>query len=157
LCYRVSPNGGKEVARFAVETTGKPAGLRLVPNRASMAGDGYDAQPVTVEVVDAQGRVVPTADPIVKFTLSGPGAIIGLNNGDPTNHEPEKGDQHSVFHGLAQVILQSRLDSQGKLTLRATNDALTSGEVAIDVTPAGEDHRSRQNVPTLISNLAAPT
>jgi beta-galactosidase len=33
-------NGGKEVARFAVETTGAPAAIRLIPDRDSMAGDG---------------------------------------------------------------------------------------------------------------------
>jgi beta-galactosidase len=60
--------------------------------------------------------------------VAGPGAIIGLNNGDPTNHEPEKGDQHTVFHGLAQLILQSRLKSQGKLIVRATSHGLTGGE-----------------------------
>jgi beta-galactosidase len=128
-------SGGKGSARFAVETTGAPAALRLVPDRASLAGDGDDAQPVTVEVVDAQGRVVPTTDPLVKFALTGPGAIIGLNNGDPTNHEPEKGNQHTVFHGLAQVIVQSGLGGQGKLTLVATSEGLTTGETVIVVTP----------------------
>jgi beta-galactosidase len=72
----------------------------------------------------------------VKFELSGPGGIIGLNNGDPNCHEPEKGDQHSVFHGLAQVMLQSAFASQGKLTLRATSEGLAPAEVTIDVTPA---------------------
>jgi len=129
-------NAGKEVARFAVETTGAPAGLKLVPDRTGLAGDGCDAQPVMVQVVDAQGRVVPTANQPVKFELSGPGAIIGLNNGDPNCHEPEKGDQHSVFHGLAQVMLQSALAGQGKLTLRATSEGLTPAEVTIDVTTA---------------------
>ncbi len=129
-------SGGKGTAHFAVETTGAPAALRLVPDRASLAGDGDDAQPVTVEVVDAQGRVVPTAEPLVKFALTGPGAIIGLNNGDPTNHEPEKGNQHKVFHGLAQVIVQSGLGGQGKLTLRATSEGLTTGETVIDVNAA---------------------
>ena len=131
----VGYNGGKEVARFAVETTGAPAGLQLVPDRTSLAGDGCDAQPVTVEVVDAQGRVVPTASQMVKFESAGPGAIIGLNNGDPTCHEPEKGGQHSVFHGLAQVILQSKYAGQGRLTLRATSEGLTPAEVTIDVLP----------------------
>jgi beta-galactosidase len=129
-------NGGKVVARFAVETTGAPAGLKIIPDRTSLAGDGGDAQPVTVQVVDAQGRVVPTANQMVKFELTGPGAIIGLNNGDPNCHEPEKGNQHSVFHGLAQVILQSGLAGEGKLTLRATSEGLTPAEVTIDVTAA---------------------
>jgi beta-galactosidase len=52
-------NGGKEVARFDVETTGAPTAIRLIPDRVNMAGDGQDAQPFTVEIVDAEGRVVP--------------------------------------------------------------------------------------------------
>ncbi|MFZ0233302.1 MAG: beta-galactosidase GalA [Candidatus Acidiferrales bacterium] len=131
----VASSDGKEVARFAVETTGAPAGLRLIPERTGLVGDGYNAQPVTVQVVDAQGRVVPTANSLVKLALSGPGTIIGLNNGDPRNHEPEKGNEHTVFHGLAQVILQSSSGGQGKLTLRASSEGLTPSELVIDVTP----------------------
>ena len=134
----VASSDGKEVARFAEETTGAAAGLKLIPDRTRLAGDGYDAAPVTVEVVDAQGRWVPTADAQVKFTLSGPGAIIGLNNGDPTNHEPEKGSQHSVFHGLAQVILQSGFGGRGKLTLRAASEGLKPAEAVMDVDMAPE-------------------
>jgi beta-galactosidase len=129
-------NGDKEVARFAVETTGDAVGLKLIPDRTSLAGEGYDAQPVTVQVVDAKGRVVPVANQLVKFEVSGPGAIIGLNNGDPNCHEPEKGVQHSVFHGLAQVMLQSAFAGQGKLTLRATAEGLAPAEVTVDVTAA---------------------
>jgi beta-galactosidase len=126
--------GDKEVARFAVETTGAPAGLRIISDRPSLAGEGSDAQPVTVQVVDAQGRVVPNASQMVNFELSGPGAIIGLNNGDPNCHEPEKGTQHTVFHGLAQVILQSEVAGHGKLTLRATSPGLAVAETVIEVT-----------------------
>jgi len=132
----VASTGGKEVARFAVETTGDPVAVQLVPDRKTLAGDGDDAEPVTVQIVDAQGRVVPTASHLVKFELDGPGAIIGLNNGDANCHEPEKGDQHSVFHGLAQVILQSGLAGQGKLTLRATSQGLAPAELAIEVVSA---------------------
>jgi len=87
-----------------------------------------------VEVVDAKGRVVPTAHVPVTFTLSGPAAIIGLNNGDPTNHEPEKGTQHSTYHGLAQIIVQSELAGKGKLTLHATSPGLNAGDASVNVT-----------------------
>eukprot|EP01044_Picomonas_judraskeda_P003708 COSAG03_NODE_311_length_9123_cov_2.643506_15_plen_67_part_00 len=41
------------------------------------------------EVVDAAGRVVPSAAHNISFTvLAGPGRIIGVGNGDPTNHQP---------------------------------------------------------------------
>jgi len=102
-------NGSKEEARFDVETTGAPAAIRLIPDRDKLNGEGNDAQPVTVEIIDAKGRVVPTADLPVTFSVIGPATIIGLNNGDPTNHEPEKGNQHSTYRGLAQIIVQSKL------------------------------------------------
>ncbi len=54
----------------------------------------------------------------------------------PRTMNRRKEDQHTVFHGLAQIIVQSGLDGQGKLTLTATSDGLTSGETAIDRTPA---------------------
>jgi beta-galactosidase len=126
-------NGGKEVARYDVETTGAPAALRLISDRNSLTGDGLDAEPVTVEVVDSKGRVVPTADAEVTFISTGPGRIIGLNNGDPTNHESEKGTQHSVFHGLAQAIVQSSLNGSGSYTLEATSPGLTSAQLKIEV------------------------
>ncbi len=132
----VASSRGKEVARFAVETTGAPAALKLIADRSSLAGDGDDAEPVTVEAVDAQGRVVPTAKLPVTFEIVGPGIIIGLNNGDPNCHEPEKGNEHSIFSGLAQVIVQSRKEGKGSLTLRATAEGLTRGEVVIDVKAA---------------------
>jgi len=129
----VAKKDGREVARFAVETTGAPAALRLVPDRAALAGDGWDAQPVTVEAIDAQGRVVPTANLPVEFELEGSGVIIGLGNGDPNCHEPEKGNQRSVFHGLAQVILQSKRAGVGPLTLRAKSAGLKPAEATIAI------------------------
>jgi beta-galactosidase len=131
-------NGGKEVARFAVETTGASASIRLIPDRESMAGDGKDAQPVTVEIVDAQGRVVPTADLPVSFSVSGPATIIGLNNGDPNNHEPEKGSQHSTYRGLAQVIVESNLGGVGTFTLHAASPGLAAGDASVNVIAAPE-------------------
>ncbi len=56
-------------------------------------------------------------------------SIIGVGNGDPTSHEPEKGNRRSLFNGLAQVILQSRRGETGKLILRAKAANLKSAEV----------------------------
>ena len=85
----VAKKDGREVARYAVETTGEPVALRLTPNRTALAGDGCDAVPVTVEALDAEGRPVPLAQNKVNFTIEGTGKIIGVGNGDPNCHEPE--------------------------------------------------------------------
>ncbi|HLO78486.1 MAG TPA: glycoside hydrolase family 2 TIM barrel-domain containing protein, partial [Magnetospirillum sp.] len=127
----VAKKAGREVARFAVETTGAPVALRLTPDREALAGDGRDAVPVTVEAIDAQGRPVPTAGLPVEFDLRGPGATIGVGNGDPNNHDAEKGNTVKLFNGLAQVILQSRRAGTGELVLRATSAGLTAAEATL--------------------------
>ena len=129
----VAKKDGKEVARYSVETTGEPVALRLTPDRKTLTGDGNDALPVTVEALDASGRPVPTANLPVEFEISGPGAIIGLGNGDPTSHEPEKGNQRSLFNGFAQVIVQSRRNGSGKIELRAKSEGLRTAETSVEV------------------------
>ena len=129
----VGKKDGKEVSRFTVETTGEPAALRLTPDRSAVAGDGWDALPITVEVLDKDGRPVPTANLPVEFEISGPGAIIGLGNGDPNCHEPEKGGTRSLFNGLAQVIVQSRRGGASEIILRAKAEGLQSTETKIQV------------------------
>ncbi len=81
---------GKEVASDKVETTGPAAKLKLEPYRRALTADGADATMVKVSVTDAQGRVVPTADADVSFSLDGPAKIIGVGNGDPGSHEPDQ-------------------------------------------------------------------
>jgi beta-galactosidase len=81
--------GGRVVAEDKVETTGAPASIRLAPDRLAINADGEDVSVLTVAVVDAQGRVVPTASNLVQFALEGPGRFLGVGNGDPSCHEPD--------------------------------------------------------------------
>ena len=82
--------GGREILTTKVETTGEPAAIQLTPHRATMKADGEDVSVVTVQVNDAQGRMVPTADNLITFEIAGPGRIIGVGNGDPSSLEPDR-------------------------------------------------------------------
>lgn len=132
----VGYKAGKEVSRFKVETTGEPVSMQLIPDRKTMAGDGLDAMPVTVQALDDKGRPVPTANIPVEFEISGPGQIIGLGNGDPNSHEAEKGNKRALFNGLAQVILQSEADKSGVITLTAKSEGLKPATITIAVQDA---------------------
>ncbi|MEO6993129.1 MAG: beta-galactosidase GalA [Lacunisphaera sp.] len=81
---------GKVTETVRVETTGQAAQLQLAPDRASIKADGEDVSVVSVKVSDAHGRVVPTADNDVMFSIEGPGRLIGVGNGDPVSHEPDQ-------------------------------------------------------------------
>jgi len=118
----VGLKAGKAVSK-TIETTGPAIELRLLPDRESVRADGEDALPVTVSTVDEQGRFVPTANCRVAFAIAGPGRIIGVGNGDPTCHEPDKGLSRSVFNGLCQVIVQADAEA-GQIVLSASSPGL---------------------------------
>ena len=81
---------GHEEMRTKVETTGAPAMIQLIPDREKISGDGRDISIVTVRVLDQAGKPVPIASDRIEFEVSGPGAIIGVGNGDPSCHQPDQ-------------------------------------------------------------------
>ena len=98
---------GNVIAKTKVETAGEPAAIVLEPDRTTLAADGSDISLVTVRIVDSQGRVVPVADNLVTFKVTGAGRLLGLGNGDPACHESDKGNQRSAFNGLCLAIIQA--------------------------------------------------
>jgi beta-galactosidase len=112
---------GKVLLTEKRETTGEIHSIRLTADRNEINADGEDLSILKVEVLDKEGRVVPTANHIILFKISGEGAIIGVGNGDPNCQESDKELKRSVFNGLAQVIVQSTRTA-GTITVEAYNE-----------------------------------
>jgi len=121
---------GTNVTVADMPMTGAPEAIELSPDRSTVNADGEDVSVIKVLVVDAKGRVVPTADNLIHFDISGPGHIIGVGNGDPSSHEPDKADQRQAFCGYAEVIVQTKRDS-GTIRLTATADGLKKATAKI--------------------------
>jgi beta-galactosidase len=98
---------GKVVLTERRETTGATAALRVTADRTELSADGQDVAVLKTEALDSSGRWVPTAADMVRFTVSGPGRIIGVGNGDPNSHESDKEPRRSLYNGLVQAIIQS--------------------------------------------------
>ncbi|MCC8627151.1 beta-galactosidase GalA [Xanthomonas vesicatoria] len=122
--------GGTLVLSQRRETGGKPAAIRLSCDRDSLHADGEDVAVVKVEIVDAQGRIVPNTDNLVHFALRGPARLIGVGNGDPSSHEDDKTPRRKAFNGLCMALLQSAL-AHGDIVLQATAPGLTSATLRI--------------------------
>ena len=127
--------GSKVALVVKNETTGSPAKIRVTADRAELAADGEDVAIVRVETIDSNGRFVPTADNKISFKVSGEGALIGLGNGDPNCQESDKGNERSLFSGLAQVILQAS-KNPGSLTIEATSHELENASLTITTKPS---------------------
>lgn len=128
----VGRRGGITAAEKLVATTGAPAAVRLEPDRAAIRADGCDVCVVRVCIVDGLGRVVPYADNEVSFALAGPGKIIGVGNGNPSSHEPDKANRRRAFNGYCLVLIQST-GGTGSISLRATSPGLLAAGAAIEV------------------------
>ena len=123
-----------------VETTGPAYEIVVSPSKTTMLADGADACVINITVTDKQGREVPDANDLIKFTITGDMKIIGVGNGDPSSHEPDKCSdgnwQRHLFNGKCQVIVQA-----GKKTdvvkFEATATGLFPGSTDIHTVQAG--------------------
>jgi len=80
---------GSLLAETKVETTGDATQIKLTSDRKTINADGADVAALTVSALDAQGRLVPTAQNKINFNIEGAGRLLGVGNGDPSCHEPD--------------------------------------------------------------------
>ena len=132
----VGVNGDREVTTNVLQTTGDPVKIRLTADRKVLQADGEDLSFITVEALDAQGRLQPNATSEVKFTISGSGTIIAVGNGDGMSKESYQGDQRALFHGRALVIVRTSR-APGSIRLAASVPGMTGDEINLRTEPGG--------------------
>jgi len=121
---------GGEVERWSLKTAGAPARIRLTPDRKSIDADGEDLVYIVVELLDKDGNLCTNAATKVSVALAGPGKLLALGSGKPTNIESYVDVEHSAFEGRLIAIVKSTR-SHGNLTLTATADGLPSAKVSV--------------------------
>lgn len=123
---KITANGyqnGTLVCTDTRETTGDPVQLVIEPDRDYICDDGEDTVPLKVYVTDACGRMVPTADNHVSFTVEGDGRIIGVGNGDPNSHESDTLPERDLYCGLCQALVMADVGARS-LTITASGEGL---------------------------------
>jgi beta-galactosidase len=143
-------NAGKVIAQSKVETTGEPAAVVLEPDGMTLKADGQDISLITVKILDRQGRTVPVATNAVTFSVTGPGQLLGVGNGNPSCHEPDKGKQRSAFNGLCLAIVQSS-GAQGAIIIQADSPGLKSAKASIEARQIRYSQGSRHSVRNQVS------
>jgi beta-galactosidase len=71
----------------------------------------------------------------VEFSITGPGRILGVGNGNPASHEPDRATSRRLFNGLAQVLVQTSRDA-GEITLSAAAEGLRSVSLKLLAVPS---------------------
>jgi beta-galactosidase len=127
----VTKKNGKIVLVREVKTAGAAAQVILSADRSKIKADGNDLSFVKVKIVDANGNLVPNANHLVNFKLTGSGFIAGVDNGFQASLEPFKANYRKAFNGMCLAIIQSN-EKVGTIKLTATSTGLKSASLIIN-------------------------
>ncbi|MFC9931419.1 glycoside hydrolase family 2 TIM barrel-domain containing protein [Streptomyces sp. NPDC127190] len=130
----VARRDGAVVATDVLRTAGAPHAVRLTADRPSVPADGRSLVFVTADIVDAHGVVVPDAEHLITFDVSG-GALAGVDNGREESAERYQASTRTAFHGKALAIVRAGT-APGLLKVTARVEGLRTGTVRVPATPA---------------------
>lgn len=128
----VSSSDGKEISRAVLESTGKPAALRLIPETTEIAADGSSLAYVSVEVVDEAGRLVTDAEVALKAEASGSGYLAGFGSAKPKTDENYTTGAFTTWRGRAMAVLRSGCEA-GTIKLSVSDGGSLTATTEITV------------------------
>lgn len=159
---------GKEITDLtgnaSVSTPDAPAKLTVSKDKETITADGSSLSYITVDVTDANGNLDTTATNNIRFTLTGDGEIVGVDNGDQAT--VSKYQQASVltgttsaninaYAGKALVIVRST-NKAGNFTVKAESDSLTGGEATVTTVSASNGSNTSMTSYRMTKHLYAP-
>jgi len=122
---------GHQVCEEEVRTTGEPVSLAIESDRQNLFADGRGVAHLTVRVVDARGDVVPGTTNRISFDVQGAASLIGVDNGNPADHDSYKEPQRHAYRGRVLAVLQSTRDA-GVVRVKVHAEGLTDASVELD-------------------------
>ena len=129
--------GGNEIAldassgRHTVTTPDAVTQLKATVNKTEIAADGSSLAYITVDILDANGNLDTTATNNITFTLSGPGEIAGVDNGDQAT--TRKYQQSSALTSPTTANINAYA-GKALAIVRSTEDA---GNVTVNIASLG--------------------
>jgi beta-galactosidase len=130
LIKALARNQGRVVATHELRTAAKPAKILLTAERPRLAPTWDDVAYVKASVVDDSGALIPNANDLIHFSLTGPGVIAAVDSGDNSSHEAFQASERRAFNGVCFAILRAKAPS-GRLTLTACAPGLKPASTTI--------------------------
>lgn len=140
----VGKKGGKIVAEEEIKTTSSPATIRLSVDR-NVITDQRDIAHVKIEIADENGNIIPNANELIKITVEGAGTLIGLDNGNPSDHTSMKSNERKTFNGLALAVVQSN-NKAGTIKIHASSPTLKGASIEVTVQKVNAEFSTVENI-----------
>ena len=127
----IAVNNGKDIDSIVLRTPGKAAKIRLTADRSRIKNSRNDLSYVTVEIVDANGELVPADSVPLKFSITDNGEIAATASANPNDMQSFQKPEHRTFRGKCLVIVRPKGKS-GEIILKANGDRLMEGQIIIE-------------------------
>ena len=126
----VSKKNGKLVLTKEIKTAGAPAKIQLIADRTKIKPNGKDLSFITVKLLDKDGNLVPNADQLIEFSVTGAGFLAGTDDGFPADSTSLKYHKRTTWKGMALAIIQSQ-GKKGNITVTAKSAGLKLSVISI--------------------------
>jgi len=120
----------KEVETRTLKTAKPATKIKLTADRNEIVADGQDLSYVSVELTDADGILDPNTENQLTFKISGPGAIVGVDNANLKDTDSYVANTRKAWKGKALLIVKSTKD-RGEIAIEVSSPALTKGKIKI--------------------------
>ncbi|HWS00827.1 MAG TPA: DUF4982 domain-containing protein, partial [Prolixibacteraceae bacterium] len=120
----------KPVAEEVILTSGEPFAVRLTADRDQIKSDGNDLSFVTIEILDKSGNLCPRADNLLFFTVTGPGKLRAVCNGNPIDQTSFSSNYMRAFNGKLVAVIEPATES-GEIILSVSGGKLSSKQLKI--------------------------
>ncbi len=136
----VAKSGGKVVATQELKTAGKPTGIMFVADSPNtpLTPDWNDVRYVTATLVDAAGTRIPDSTTVIHFSANGPAAIVAVDNGNFTDHDPYQATERKTYYGNALALVRATGNS-GRVTVTASADGVAPASVTLNAAPVEKE------------------
>ena len=126
----VSRKSGKIVLSKEIKTAGQPARIQLVADKTNLSANGKDLSFITVRILDKQGNLVPNADHLIHFKITGNAKIAGTDNGYQADTISLQSNKRNCWKGFALAIVQAS-EKKGNITLTAISPGLLPASIIL--------------------------
>jgi len=126
----VGLNGGKEVARFALKTSGRPHAIVATPSVTTLKGQP-DVVEITVQVVDDKGLPVFMADDEISCRIQGQARLLGMESGHPSDMGNYTDFRQRVYQGRLKAYVKPAPQA-GPLTITFSANWLQEAVVTLE-------------------------
>jgi beta-galactosidase len=128
----VSYVGGEIISKDEVTSAGKPAGVRITSDKKELSADGQSLAYAVVEVVDAEGRYVPTVELKSTAHVEGAATLAAFGTGRSQTTENYTTGEFTSYRGRLLAIVRAGYEpGSSVLTVEVEGLGVVSIEIPV--------------------------